>query len=232
MSEIDGDRRRNVIWLNVTTGLPMRSEIHKIDASGKEDRVISYETIEINVAPPARMFNFEPPEGYRLVEEQDPQPHFNGSSAGGRNDRVSIRYAFAIDRLGVLVCWYRGVEGAEPTDPEQDPEPPEMELLGPSGRRKCELRLVRAQLESGKLWRWSLAMPIDRRPLGPDENFVMQFKTPNLHATFEDSPLRLEDERLKRVLTELKELGTAAGEPQPEMTLVRLRWLASQYLTQ
>ena len=182
VEERDGDRTRNTIWLNVATGLPIRSAIDKIDASGKEHRDLAYDTIDMNTPPPAAMFNFDPPEGYQFVEEEGVKAEFNVASGGGGNDHTAVRYSFAIDRLAVLVYWYHGIVGAEPTTPEQDPVQPVVEFRGPSGPRKCELLPIRAQLEADKLWRWSLAMPIDRHPVNPDEAFVTEFQTKN-HPT-------------------------------------------------
>ena len=229
----DDARTRNLIWMNAATGMPVRSAVYKNDDMKRERLSMVFETIEINVPPPTGMFSFDPPEGFLLKETEDKETDFRlGYSFHGEHCSAQ-RYSLAIDRLAVLVCWYHGIEGAQPTTPDEDPIIPQVELHGVSNPRKCELHPLGAQLEDDHLWRWSLVVPVDRKPLNSNETLELKFiYPPRWKSSWEYAPLRLDDERLKAAIVRMQELGKPVGEPQPEMTLVRLRWLAARYLTQ
>ncbi len=235
----DGARSRHIIWLNQVTGLPARAATYEIDVTGRERPSAIYDSIQINCAAPAAMFSFETPEGYRLEENEGQPASFSVGSGTAGNDRSAQRHAFVIDRLAILVCWHHGVEGTDMTDPEEDPATPQAALfyssgsgVGESSRRECELHQLRTQVENGQLWRWSLAVPLDRRPVNPDVSFQLAFKFPSgSRASYGSYPLKLDDERLKNAISRMQELGMPVGKIQPEMTLLRLRWLAARYLT-
>ena len=230
---------RNAVWLDPITGMPVRSLIEVLDSKGGKIFSMDYESIEVNVPPPANMFPYKPPEDYHLVETEERNISFDVSSGGAGKDLSAVRYAFAIDRRAVLICWHHRVEGDAEPDPDIIPVIPELELQGDGGtengkttNRKCEHHLIQTQSENGQLWRWSLAIPLDRRPINPDEVFSINFHFPSgSQSSDANYPLILTDEQLKNAISAMRELGKPVGKPKPEMNLVRLRWLTARYLS-
>jgi hypothetical protein len=230
---------RNTVWLDPLTGMPIRSLIDVLDSNGDKIMSMDYESIEVNVPPPANMFPYKPPADYHLVETEAQSTSFDIGSGGAGNDRSAARYVFSIDRRAVLVCWHHRVEGDGDPDPDILPVVPELELQdggetenGKTTNRKCEQHLIQTQNENGQLWRWSLAIPLDRRPINPDEVFSISFHFPSgSRSSYENYPLILKDEQLKEAISAMQELGKPVGQPKPEMNLVRLRWLTARYLS-
>ena len=239
LSDAAHGQTRNTVWLDPLTGMPVRSVIDELDSKGGKIFSMDYESIEVNVPPPANMFPYKPPGDYRLVETEERNISFDVGSGGAGNDRSGTRYALAIDRRAVLVCWHHRIEGDAEPDPDILPIVPELELQGREGtengkttNRKCEHHLIQTQSENGQLWRWSLAIPFDRRPVNPDEVFSISFQFPSgSRSSYENYPLILKDEQLKRAISAIQELGKPVGQRIPEMNLVRLRWLTARYLS-
>ncbi|MGQ0637157.1 MAG: LolA family protein [Planctomycetaceae bacterium] len=227
-------RTRHVVWLNPTTGLPVRSTSFTINADGHEHVALDFEQIEINTLLRPEMFSFEAPAGYQLMRgPEGGTDDFVAGSAGSGRDRVALRHSFAIDNLAVLVCWNRHVEPADRAAPiEENPIVPQAALSSAYGTRECDLHAVQTQTEGDRTWQWSLVVPRDRRPIGATENLKMVFADGSRSMmSFIDGPLRLDDERLGRVIARLQGLATQPFPAEDSFTLVQLRWQVTRILS-
>lgn len=240
--EFDSENSRTLhsIWLDSETGLPVQSAVY-MNEEGKLRLHTKLETIAANVVPPDAVFPFALPDGYRLIQGGPQVADFQVGSAGAGKDRSALRYSFAIDHQSVLICWYHGVAGEVLKNPDDDPVIPKAELKSLLGgqvdnkeSRQCELIPLRFQEEAeGEIWRWSLAVPLDRKPIKAEESFVVTFTYPTnkSRSIFESPLLQLPDEKLRTIVQRIKEMGTPCGEGLPELTLARLRWLSARYVS-
>lgn len=233
-------RTRSVLWLNPTTGLPVRFAAYHAEGEGPEQPSLVYEEISFNVPPPRpEMFSFRPADGEEVSSTNIPGgDSFIEDTLTAGNDRFAVRPSFAVDSLAVLVCWRHTDAGPRETGLSPDVlMMPEVVLEG-SARRECELIPLRTQSDEVGTWRWGLAVPRDRRPLDPSETLQILFAArAGGGAASIRTPLRLEDERLAKVLTRIQEqpfLKSPASAPEDDerLTPVRLRWKLTRILKQ
>jgi hypothetical protein len=210
-----GGRSRCLLWLNPTTGLPVRCAAFDIGADGAEQPSLEYDQIEFDVRPRPAMFSFVPPVGYSIKppEAPPPNPFVDGAGSQAMDDRVAVRPILAVDSLAVLVCWRHSHKRADGV--WSDPDVlvvPEIELIGTSTRRDCDLVPLKTQPDGDEAWRWGLILPRDRRPLDPGEvlNFKFAFPSGSSASGFGGTPLRLDDERLSKILARMQEQPSPA----------------------
>jgi hypothetical protein len=245
LDEHSHGRTRQVVWLNPTTGLPIRGAAFDIDKTGKERPASLYEQIEIDVPPAPHMFSQEPPEGYEVVTAgkgdaaHDYDPFGMGSGSGSnkhRRDSTAIRHSFAVGNLAILVCWQHHAERIKPEDEEPGSIVPTVESVGTGTERKWELHPLIEQTVQGKVWHWSLVIPRDRRPLDATDSVQLIFSPPNgSKSSFHAFPLRFPDDKLAKILARMQESYSLNAErisPAEPLTPARLREKAAQILSQ
>ncbi|WP_010586371.1 LolA family protein [Schlesneria paludicola] len=228
----EGKPSRTVIWLSEEMGLPVQSVVYSTDKTGRERLMIKFETIEFNADPPADRFPFVVPDGFRVNKIESPPASFVIASGSNQNERVSLRYPFAIGDRAILVCWCREVNDQDPLDQIEDPVPPEALLkLTTSGDRKCELIPLQTHLDDGHFWRWSLAVPTDRGPVRDGESLELIFKSENRREVtyLANAALKLTDDRLIAMIAHMEGLGKPVDNSSPRVSLNRLRRLAERY---
>ena len=195
---------RSVVWLNPRTGLPVKSALYRLEASGEEKVQFLFDQIDVNQPPPAHLFTFRAPDGYQVdkapARRSVSELYSLGSGATGTH-RLSGLFAFNIEDRAVLLCWsYEN--GASPALTEEALENhlPRMTITAGAGNRACSQRFLRSDQGKGETWRWSLVVPEDRKPITEDVlDLVMKIPQKG-QMTVSAHPLRFPRERLAEII--------------------------------
>jgi outer membrane lipoprotein-sorting protein len=152
------------VWLDPKSGIPVRSAVHRRAGDQPERPVVCFDRIQANVPPPPGMFNFEPPDGYKVIHKDHQEDDIGGVGAVRvKQQTLEIRFAFLVDGRAILVCWALYDESESP--------PIEDDLAGPVARPltlqpKSTMGedvyghyFVRADKAPRHHWRWSLIVP-------------------------------------------------------------------------
>lgn len=152
------------VWLDPKNGIPVRSAVHQRVGDQPERLVACFDRIQANVPPPAGMFNFEPPDGYKVIHKDRQEDDIGGvGTVIVKQQTLEVRFAFLVGGRAILVCWALYDKSESP--------PIEDDLAGPVGRPltlqpKSTMGedvyghyFVRADKAPRHHWRWSLIVP-------------------------------------------------------------------------
>jgi hypothetical protein len=219
-NKYDGDKY--VVWLDPTTGLPVRTASYYFAGPRPDQLHLSViEDIEANVAARPEMFEFDPPEGFRVIDARgQKQELLFGGSGGNGSERMGIGPAsLNIDDRALLVCWAA-------YDIAQTP-PLETELEGPAGRiiepgkytvisgpNPYHLVVLRADPGNDFHWRWSLLVPVDPdRRIGDDAPELRMNAKGGGSIGMGINGLRFPRQRLENIVVEIQRLTLPPGAP-------------------
>jgi hypothetical protein len=169
-----GGRSRSVVWLNPRTGLPVRIGGYHQHQGQPERPSAEFHLVEVDTPPPAELFTFEPPAGYKVIQkDRGPESVTNGSGGAVNSVRFEFRFEFNISDRAILACW-AWYDTAKKPYFEPDPACPpgqaqRMTLSGIPNDRKFRLVALRDDPGSEFRWHWSLIVPEDGKPLGQDQ---------------------------------------------------------------
>ncbi len=210
---------RHEVWLNPTTGLPVRTAIYESDKPGGVERIhVELREIAANVGPPPGLFSFDPPAGYEVVyHDRQPDEISGGGGTGQAGEaHCAIRFMFNLNDRGILVCWAFWDTSESPyLEPDLD---------GPTGRqlsfpelssadRRCYTHhLLRVDEGPEFHWRWSLIVPTDAMPVGNDV-LKLTFRSEYGRNSFALTPLRCGPDRLGDIVVEAQELTLPEDAP-------------------
>jgi hypothetical protein len=185
-------RTRSVVWLNPQTGLPVRIAGY-LQKHGQPERPLAeFHLVEIDTSPPAELFTFEPPAGYKVIQ-QDRGPESVRNSSGGTAGGVKhdFRFEFNINDRAILVCWAWYDTSKKPyvePDPNNPPGQTQRLILdSKADGRKFRLVPLRDDPADEFHWHWSLIVPEDGKPIGQDAP-CMIFKSKHGTGTKTTSP--------------------------------------------
>lgn len=201
----DKHKRKNRVWLDPKTGLPVKTALYDIDKAGQETLIQIIDHVEVNIPASATDLSFDPPEGYQVTKaprSKDANPLL--PVASGSNDDVSLGvwHCFNIDDKAVLLCWYCEMRpGSKTSDATPAPE----FLL--AGTRPCNHMDVASADVGGHHWKWSLVWP--KQPgerIGDDDFSVVHRSKDGGLLSIVSFPLRLREDRLKAILEEVQRI--------------------------
>jgi hypothetical protein len=229
---------KSVVWLDPTSGLPVRLASYSFDGPSPDDLVVSViEDIEFNVAPRPEMFDFEPPAGYQVADlrgKQEP-PGFS-SSSGNFDECTGIGPpALNIDDRAVLICW-AAYDVSQTPYLEPEIEGPPGRIIPPgkfrveSGLIKYHLVFVRTDAAKDFHWRWSLLVPVGPdRQIGDDSPTLRMNGKGGGSMNLGFSGLRFQRERLERLVVEVQRLTLPPdAPPDAAFTLPQIEALIDQ----
>ena len=191
------------IWINPTDGLPVRVLGMTRGPDGNEQPDYDYTEIRTNADPPAKLFSFEVPKGFEVIEMKESpksrsiQPT---GSAAGYNHFAGAWIGLKIDDRAALVCWTQYFEEKEKKLWFHDA--PRLVLRGATDRKCSEQTLY--EMKSGDLnWRWSLIFPDDKKPLGLDPLYL-KFSGPKHSISLGVQPLVFSPARLAEMVEKVQ----------------------------
>ena len=215
----DSTTLRHEVWLDPTTGLPVRAAIYRSDKPDGTERLrVELREIAANIDPPAELFTFEPPAGY-AVKYHDRQPdeiRGGGGSARAGDAHCAIRFMFNLNDRGILVCWaFWNTSESSYLEPNLDgPTGRQLsfpELSSTDGRRYTH-HFLRADEGAEFHWRWSLIVPTDAMPISNDV-LKLTFRSEYGMNSFALTPLRCHPDRLGDLVMETQKLTLPEDAP-------------------
>lgn len=223
---------QSVVWLDPASGLPVRLASSSFDGS---DPLLSIvEDIEFNLAARPEMFDFEPPEGYRVADARGKQEPLGFSSSSGNGDECTGTGppALNIDDRAVLICW-AAYDVSQKPYLETELEGPPGRIIEPgkfraeSGLIKYHLVVVRTDTAKDFHWRWSLLVPVDPdQRIGDDSPTLRMNAVRGGYSDMGFSGLRFPRERLERLVVEVQRLTLPPDAPaDAAFTLAQLEKL-------
>jgi hypothetical protein len=196
----EGFGQRSRLWLNATSGMPVRLKVWSRLRGRPEEPHYEYDMIEINGSPPEGMFPLAAPEGFHTqIVEGEPGPITlpEGACASGGGMSMGGWIPFNIDDRAVLYCWWIG----PPSDEKGLPNTPEFSLGPPRSNRPCQV----IPLRKDDKWNWSLLVPENDQRIGLDEQVSVVLKSEKAHLENTFRPLRISNEKLERILLEAQQ---------------------------
>jgi outer membrane lipoprotein-sorting protein len=202
------------VWLDPKTGLPSRVLRHEMDATGKVTDEIDLTDITVNAPLSDDLFRRpgsdteKPSKPDELHNGTEPPPldasPFGSVSSG--ETKLEVWYSLRISDNAALLIWRRSrphTSGDASPDWLSDMT---FTIADPSGKRPARHAWL-DQAESPDKWSWSLIVPADGKPLGPNGINLTLVRTSLVFLA-----LRFNDEELKQILTAAQNatLGRAA----------------------
>jgi outer membrane lipoprotein-sorting protein len=212
------------VWVNPKTGLPVRVVGLHRSGAGEEVLVYEYTVIRANSDPPAKLFAFDVPDGYKVTDMKE-APAVQGIadySSGAAGDKHGATWAaMKLDDNAVLLCWSQWND--DNGEKKWFHNEPRFVLQSGKDRECTEHRLY--ETTSGELrWRWSIVTPSDKKAVGSD-SLAVKFSDPkDGSVTLSIMPLAFPEERLENMVTRVQRRSLEeTGDFSALMPLVKLR---------
>ena len=204
---------REVVWLNGSSGVPVRSAFFEPGPDGRERQSAQID-VTTDVLPPQTMPPIDPPAGYALLHrDREPQEALSGAGVGVNGVILQALLVLNLDDRAVLLCW-RHFDDSNRAAPDPDVGGPvglqqPLEIRSPDGKRKyLALHLHDDPRSDGHYVRWSLLVPEDGGLVGRGE---MTISRPKGTARLNLMPLRFERPELARLVVESQKLTLPAS---------------------
>lgn len=213
------DRSRSVVWLNPSTGVPVRMASYQQKEAQPERLVVEHYLVEVDTPPPPELFTFEPPAGYKVIhKDRGPDSVHNGT--GGRVNSVEhkFRFEFNINDRAILVCWAWYDTSKTPYFEPDPSNPPgqmddEMTLASSTNDRKYRLVPLRDDPADKFHWHWSLIVPEDGKPIGKDQPRLTLSNKRGTSAHVSSAWRRLSHDTLADFVLKAQRLTLPEGSP-------------------
>jgi hypothetical protein len=200
-----GDRNEYLskLWLDPTTGYPVRSTQDELMPDGTTRRVKELEKIEVNVPLDDKLFELAAPDGFKVVADEsvvDPTTLSSWyTSAGfGGDKKLEVWHAFRITDAAALVVWRRSKPEEKEDGTSDWLSGMTFSIFGDDRKRDVRHNWV-YQSRSPDVWSWSLVATADG-PLADRGGVRINLKSKPLHATMDMIPLRFPEQGLERII--------------------------------
>ena len=215
------------VWLNPTTGLPVKFGHYEVDKSGTETPFMIIDHIEVNVSASDKGLSFAPPEGYKVKHDRlEAGPELIvGGEASSRSPKGSLRlatsFALNIDDMAALICWSGDLGSGD----KKAAEALKFSLgkatgkIGPGEGRECDHAEVSTATVGGHDWNWSLVFPKKKGERLGDNVLQIAFDTAKGGAM----PMRCSAEGLGAMIEKVQLVSKTVPEGGKPFTLDMLR---------
>jgi hypothetical protein len=223
------DKRLRKLWVDPDTGDPVRSTEAEILADGSRRLVEQIDEIALDVPLDDKLFEFAPPEGFRVKQEPALgaaagalDAHYTSASFGG-DEKIELWHSFQISDDAALVVWRRSAPKPAADGTLDWLSGLTISLVEDEKRLLVHDWVYRS--DSPDVWNWSLvALPEGRLP---DRAAVLLWlKVHSLDARMGIVPLRFPEQGLAVIIPAAAKATLPADGPQ--FTLDDLRRLAGQ----
>ena len=225
------------LWIDPTTGYPLRSTQDEILPDGSTRRVQEFEEIAVNVPLDDKLFEFTPPEGFKTVTAAGAvdatalSPRYTSASYGG-DKKLEIWHTFRITDHAALVVWRRSAPEVADDGTSDWLRGVTFSVFGDDRQRNVQHDWLYQSRSTDvwppiNVWSWSL-VAVDGAPLPDRGGIRLELKSAPLNSRMDMIPLRFPDKGLERII----EAAARATLPDdgPQFTLEQLRVLADQLM--
>ncbi len=224
------------LWIDPTTGYPLRSTRDEILPDGSTRRIQEFEEIPVNIPLDDKLFEFAPPEGFKIVTADgaaDPtalSTRYTSAHYGG-DKKLEFWHTFRITEGAALFVWRRSAPQVADDGTSDWLSGVTFSIYGDDRQRSVVHDWV-YQSRSPDVWNWSLVAVADG-PFPERGGVTLRLITEdlnamNLDATMRMIPLRFPERGLERIV----EAAARATLPDdaPQFKLEHLRVLAGQLM--
>jgi outer membrane lipoprotein-sorting protein len=204
----EGMSDRMVVWLDPSTGLPVKAQSYMKFPGKPEHLAEELDTIEAGVPIPPGTFDFQPPADYK-VSYTDEAPTLESGSAG--HTAVDVRFGFDVGQRGVLLCWraYDQRHPALPYDAAKDGS--SVTFVSEKGVQYAQQLLHSDPVPTGPAWRWSFLLPL--MPTDPADKGLTLIVRDRARDTLSLGfrPVQLNEDDQKRLIEQAQSLTMPPG---------------------
>jgi hypothetical protein len=217
----------STLWLDPTTGYPVRSTQDEILGDGSTRRIQEFEEIAVNVPLDDKLFEFTPPQGFKInaspdaVEPTTLSTQYTSATFTG-DKKLEVWHAFRITDRAALLVWRRSAPEVADDGTSDWLSGVTFSTFGDDRKQRVEHDWV-YQSRTPDVWNWSL-VAVGDGPL-PDRGGVgIRLVSKPFSSSMEMVPLQFPEQGLARIV----EAAAAATLPEdgPRFKLEHLRTLA------
>ena len=221
---------RAVIWLNPTTGLPLKSRTFRTVEGDREVLHAEYDVIRPNAPAPPEALSFQPPDGHEIVQRDVRSDSVMMGDVAMDGRYAAVRFALNIHDQAILVCWGRSqqTDGMSVDLPILDGDWQDLTVkpAGLEGPWRYRHRLLRIDRGRPHDWLWSLTVPTDPGAVVSDYSYVFDFGFHDTAMTVILSAVQFEPDELSEVIYEAQTIThPTAAAPDQWITLDRIEQL-------